>query len=121
MGAQNTLIDILTSVVVCEFVSSAAARFPLTPKRSLCVYTKQAEDAVVIASQALVDILTVHTVLFELVSIETATTSIPQTQLRANRVFAVERIIFGLCCNVAFLNVLFKIFYRRFSGLFSCC
>lgn len=117
MSAQTTLINILASVAVCEFISSTTPCFSLTAKGTLCVYAKQAKDAVVTASQALVHILTVHTILFELIAIVTGTSTITYTQLGANGVFAGVFFLWSLCCNIRLRLILLNTLRRRFNSL----
>lgn len=81
MGSQNAFINVFAVVVVGEFVPGATAGFPLTAKGALCVNTNLAEDAVVTASQTLINILTIHSILLQLITIVAGTRTITHTQL----------------------------------------
>lgn len=69
MSPQCTLIYVLASVGICEFIPGATAGFPLTAKGALCVNANLAEDTVVTASQTLINILTIHSIVLQSIPI----------------------------------------------------
>lgn len=99
MGPQSTLIYVLAVVVIFELIPSATAGFPLTAKGALCVNANLAGDAVVTASQTLINILTVHFILFQLITIMACTCTITNTQLGAVGVSTGVRPLWRLSSN----------------------
>lgn len=83
VSPQSTLIYVLASVVVCEFIPGPTASFPLTAKGALCVDANLAVHAVVTISQTLINVLTGHSILLQLITTMTCTCTVTDTQLGA--------------------------------------
>lgn len=127
MGSQSALIYVLASVVVSEFIPGATAGFPLTAKGALCVNANLADDAVVTASQTLINILTVHAIVLQLITIMACTCTISHAQLGASGVSTGVRSLWrlgsnagrGLFCHWFFisrLDFLCRVFATAGSG-----
>lgn len=122
MGPQSTLIYVLASVVIFEFIPGATSGFPLTAKGALCVNTNLADDAVVTASQTLINILTVHSIHLQLITIMACTGTITYTQLGASGVSTGVRSLWRLGSNARlglFCHWFFIIWFYFFCCVFA--